>query len=385
MRVAIFTNAYKPAISGVVTSISLFRQGLHAAGHQTHIFAPDYEDFGDDEPYVFRLPALDLSEQLNISIVLPLKSLVELTLRGIQPAIIHSQHPVWMGDLAATCARELSIPLVFTFHTQYEQYAQSYSPIAGKLAGRFTEERVRHYLQQCSHVIAPTESIRAMLDSKFGLTEQVTVVPTPVDLDRFRSARPGEVRARFGLEDREVLLYVGRIAREKGLDVLLRAFAEVHGRRPQTRLMLVGIGPYLEDAVHLRNELGLREVVTFTGAVPYAEIAPYYAAADLFVFSSTTETQGLVLLEALACGTPVVAVSAPGAADVLKDGGGHLTGASDGAFAQGILRVLEDEEEMSKLRREAPAVAECYSIDATTGRMIEVYEQTVRSRARHHR
>ncbi len=257
MRIAIFTNAYKPAISGVVTSISLFRQGLHAAGHETHIFAPDYEGYRDEEPYVFRLPALDLSEQLNVSIVLPLKSLVDLTLGGIQPAIIHSQHPVWMGDLAATCARELGIPLIFTFHTQYERYAQLYSPIAGKLAGHFTEERVRRYLQQCRHVIAPTESIRAMLASKFGLNEQVSVIPTPVDLDRFRNAKAGDLRTRLGLEDREVLLYVGRIAREKGLDLLLNTFAEVHARRPQTRLLLVGSGPYLEGAEALREQLSL--------------------------------------------------------------------------------------------------------------------------------
>jgi glycosyltransferase involved in cell wall biosynthesis len=377
VRIAIFTNAYKPAISGVVTSISLFRQGLHAAGHETHIFAPDYEDDRDEEPYVFRLPALDLSEQLNVSIVLPLKSLVELTLRGLQPAIIHSQHPVWMGDLAASFARELGLPLIFTFHTQYEQYARHYSPIAGKLAGHFTEERVRRYLQQCRHIIAPTESIRTMLASKFGFREQVSVIPTPVDLDRFRDAAAGDLRARLGLENREVLLYVGRIAREKGLDLLLRAFAQVHARRPQTRLLLVGSGPYQDGAEHLRDKLGLDAAVIFVGAVPYAEIAPYYAAADLFVFSSTTETQGLVLLESLAAGTPVVAVSAPGAADALKDGGGHLTEATDDDFAQGIVRVLEDEGQLSKLRQEAPAVAERYSIDATTRLMIEVYEKVL--------
>ena len=188
------------------------------------------------------------------------------------------------------------------------------------------------------------------------------MIPTPVDLDRFRDAAAGDLCTRLGLEDREVLLYVGRIAREKGLDLLLNTFAEVHARRPQTRLLLVGSGPYLEGAEALRGQLSLGEAVTFVGPVPYAEIAPYYAAADLFVFSSTTETQGLVLLEALAAGTPVVAVSAPGAADIIKNGGGRLTEASQASFAQGILRVLEDEVERSKLRQEAPAVAEHYSI-----------------------
>ena len=109
MRVAVFTNAYKPAISGVVTSIALFRQGLMQAGHDTYIFAPEYEDYFDTEHYVFRLPALDLSDQLNVSLVLPFRNLIDLTMRGLQPAVIHSQHPVWMGDLAATFARDLGL------------------------------------------------------------------------------------------------------------------------------------------------------------------------------------------------------------------------------------------------------------------------------------
>ncbi len=375
MRIAVFTNAYKPAISGVVTSISLFRQGLHAAGHVTHIFAPDYEDYQDEEPYVFRLPALDLSEQLNVSLVLPLRNLVELTLRGIQPALIHSQHPVWMGDLAATCARALGIPLIFTFHTQYEQYAQHYSPIAGKLAGHLTEERVRRYLKQCSHIIAPTETIRTMIASTFGVGERVTVIPTPVDLARFQTAGPGQVRSQLKLEGEEMLLYVGRIAEEKGLDMLLSAFAVVHAQRPQTHLVLVGSGPYETEAMELVHQLGLHDSTTFVGAVPHAEIAPYYAAADLFVFSSTTETQGLVLLEALAAGTPVVAVKAPGAVDVIESGGGRLTEADEDDLAQGIVQVLGQDGELERLALEGARVVERYSIAAATERMLAVYEQ----------
>jgi len=375
MRIAVFTNAYKPAISGVVTSISLFRQGLHAAGHETHIFAPEYENYREEEPYVFRLPALDLSEQLNISLVLPLKNLVKLTLNGIQPELIHSQHPVWMGDLAASCARELGVPLIFTFHTQYGQYAQHYSLIAGKLAGRLTEERVRRYLQQCSHVIAPTETTRSMIATKFGLGDHVTVIPTPVDLERFRNAGPGEVRSSLRLQGKEILLYVGRIAKEKGLDMLLSAFARVHACRPQTHLVLAGTGPYESVAMELVHQAGLQDAVTFVGAVPHAEIAPYYAAADLFVFSSTTETQGLVLLEALAAGTPVVAVKAPGAMDVIESGGGRLTEADEDDLARGIVQVLGQDGELERLALEGARVVERYSIAAATERMLAVYEQ----------
>ena len=375
MRVAVFTNAYKPAISGVVTSISLFRQGLLDAGHETHIFGPEYQDYQDVEPYVFRLPALDLSEQLNVSLVLPLKSLVELTLRGIQPALIHSQHPVWMGDLAAACARELGIPLIFTFHTQYEQYAQHYSPVASKLVGRLTEERVSRYLKQCSHVIAPTETIRTMIASTFGLSEQVTVIPTPVDLERFGAAGSGEVRSCLNLQGREMLLYVGRIAKEKGLDMLLSAFAVVHAQRPQTHLVLVGSGPYEAEAMDHASQADLQDAVTFVGAVPHAEIAPFFAAADLFVFSSTTETQGLVLLESMAAGTPVVAVKAPGAVDVIENGGGRLTEADSDDLARGIVQVLSQEGELERMAQDAARVVKRYSIAAATERMLAVYEK----------
>jgi len=376
MRVAVFTNAYKPAISGVVTSIALFRQGLMQAGHDTYIFAPEYEDYYDTEHYVFRLPALDLSDQLNVSLVLPFRNLIDLTMRGLQPAVIHSQHPVWMGDLAATFARDLGLPLIFTFHTQYEQYAEVYSPFAGKIASRLTEERVRRYLKQCAHVIVPTHSIRSMLADNFGMEQRVTVIPTPVDLERFQAASGGEVRRRYGLEGKELLLYVGRMAREKGLGMLLEAFAEVHSQRSNAHLLLVGKGPFEEQAQLLVRELGLGGDVTFAGAIPHEDIPAYYRAADLFVFSSTTETQGLVLLESMAAGTPVVAVEAPGAVDVLS-AGGRLTAASRSALAQGVLEVLSDPGMLQQLELEAGRVVRQYSIANASARMLEVYEQAL--------
>ena len=129
MRVVFFTNAYKPTISGVVTSISLFRQGLLDAGHGVNIVAPQQGDYQDEEPYVFRLPAIDLPGEIDLSLAMPLKALIETALRGLKPSLIHSQHPILMGDLAAAFARELEIPLVFTFHTRYDEYAQQYCRI----------------------------------------------------------------------------------------------------------------------------------------------------------------------------------------------------------------------------------------------------------------
>ncbi len=379
MRIAIFSNAYLPSISGVVNSITLFRKGLIAAGHEVHIFAPEYEKYDDAEPYIFRFPALDLSDQLDISIIVPIKYRLGPTVEGIKPALIHSQHPVWMGDLAVSFARSLNIPLVFTFHTQYEKYVQQYTPIASKLAGFITDEVIKRYLRNCEHVVVPTESVRVMLAENYGIEQGVSVVPTPVDLVKFQDIQPEKVRASFGLEGKEVLLFVGRLAREKGLDMLLQAFTLIHEQRPGVRLLLLGRGFY-EDALKAKlAKLGFQELVILAGAVPHEDVPGYYAAADLFVFPSTTETQGLVIIEAMAAGLPVVAVRAPGAVDVLTEGGGVLTENKPETFAREVVNILANSERQRELSSQARRAVERYSISDATARMLNAYETTLDS------
>jgi len=379
MRIAIFSNAYLPSISGVVNSIVLFRKGLIAAGHEVHVFAPEYEEYEDEEPYIFRFPALDLSDQLELSIVVPIKNLIEPAVEGVKPALIHSQHPIWMGDLAVSFARSLNIPLVFTFHTQYEKYVQQYTPIASKLAGLITDEVIKRYLRNCEHVVVPTESIREMLAKDYDIERGVSVVPTPVDLVKFQDIQPEKVRASFGLEGKDVLLFVGRLAREKGLDMLLQAFTLIQEQRPGVRLLLLGRGPY-EDVLKTKlAKLGFKDLVILAGAVPHEEVPDYYAAADLFVFPSTTETQGLVIIEAMAAGLPVVAVRAPGAVDVLTEGGGILTENKPETFAREVVDILSDSGRQRELSKQALRAVERYSISDATALMLDAYKTAIDS------
>lgn len=377
MRVVIFSNAYKPTISGVVTSIALFRRGLAEAGHQVHIFAPKHADFDDEEPYVFRLPALDLPGKLGLSLAVPLKAPIAITIRGIKPALIHSQHPILMGDLAAAFARDLGLPLVFTFHTRYDQYAQQYVPIVPELADIVMEEIISRYLEQCTHIVAPTSSIREFILREYAPNAPVSVVPTPVDLRAYNDLDPHRVRSALGLEEAELLLYVGRLAGEKGLDFLLRVFAKVLAERPQVRLLLVGKGPEEDDLRETVQELDLGERVVFAGAVPHDDVPHYAAAADLFVFSSVTETQGLVLIEAMAAGTPVVAVEAPGSVDALEEGGGLLVPAQEDAFAEAVLELLADGPCRRAMGEKAAQAVRRYTIPAVTRRLLAVYEEAV--------
>jgi len=325
MRIAIFSNAYKPVVSGVVTSIALFRQGLIDAGHNVYVIAPEYKDYEDEEPYIFRFPALNLPERIDFSLAISFKASMAPTVRGIKPALIHSQHPVWMGDLATAFARDLNLPLVFTFHSHYDEFAQRYVPIAPELAGIVTDEIVKRYLEKCAHVVAPTPSTRDFILQSYGVDVPVTIVPTPVDLSLYHDLAPERIRAALGLENVEVLLYVGRLAKEKSLDFLLRAFARI---------------------------------VTQRG-------------------NSTIETQGLVLVEAMAAGTPVVAVEAPGSVDVLAEGGGLLVPAQERAFAEAVLALLADEMRRRAMGAQAARAAQRYTISATTARLLTVYQAAI--------
>jgi 1,2-diacylglycerol 3-alpha-glucosyltransferase len=377
MRIVVFSNSYKGTLGGVETSIILFRRGLIEAGHQVHIVAPMDEDFEDDEPYVFRVPALDLTNQLNVSLAMPFKVPIAVTVRGIKPALIHSQHPILMGDLAAAFAQELGLPLVFTFHTRYDKYAKQYVPVVSELASIVMEEIIERYLEKCTHVVAPTPSIRDFILREYAPDVPVTVVPTPVDLSQYNDLEPRRIRTSLGLEDAELLLYVGRLVGEKNLDFLLRAFARVVAERPQARLLLVGGGLAEERLRKLARELGLGRQVVFAGVVPYNEVPHYAAAADLFVFSSVTETQGLVLTEAMAAGTPVVAVEALGSVDVLAEGGGVLVPAQEDAFAEAVLELLTDEPRRRAMGEKAAQAVQRYTIPDATKRLLAVYEAAV--------
>jgi glycosyltransferase involved in cell wall biosynthesis len=377
MRVVIFTNAYKPTVSGVVTSIALFRKGLIEGGHDVHIVAPEYRDFEDEEPYVFRLPALDLSNRLDLSLAMPLKAPIATALRGIKPAVIHSQHPILMGDLAAAFAQDLRVPLVFTFHSRYDEYAQQYVPVMPVWADKVTEEIVGRYLEKCAHIVAPTPSVRDLILHHYTPNAPVTVVPTPVDLGQYDGLDPRVVRTGLGLGDTEVLLYVGRLAREKNLGFLLRAFARIVATRSQARLLMVGDGPEGDGVRDTARDLGLGDKVVFTGAIPHGEVPDYAAAANVFVFSSLTETQGLVLIEAMAAGTPVVAVEAPSSVDVLAEGGGVLVPAREEAFANAVLALLADRPRLRATGEQAVRVVRRYTVPAARESLLSAYEEAI--------
>ena len=377
MRITNFTNTYKPAINGVVTSISLFNKGLAEAGHRVHMIVPQYDaTLEDEEPYVFRFPAIDLTNSLNTSLPVPFKSYMEPTIYGLKPDVIHSQHPFLLGDVASSFAQELRIPLIFTYHSHYDEYPQQYLRFAPDFSSKIVERIIRRYLVKCTHVIAPTPSVRNRI-YEFGIDVPVSVIPTPIDFNDYQRLEPSRVRDNYQYGDNILFLYVGRLSVEKNVKFLLRSFARIFKARTSTRLLIVGDGPEQERLRCLSAELGISNAVRFAGAVPHSEVPHFAAAADLLLFPSMQETQGLAVIEAMAAGTPVVAIRTPELTDVLTEGGGKLVKPDEKEFANEVISLIDDPDGLKNLGERALKIVQKYTLYSAVERLINVYEQAI--------
>ncbi|HLE77638.1 MAG TPA: glycosyltransferase [bacterium] len=381
MRVGIFTDAYKPQVTGVVNSVVLLRRSLEADGHEVAIVAPVCAGYVDTEPRVFRYPAITLPARVPTPLAIPVAPRVFRRIAALQLDVIHSQHPFSVGRAAAAIAARLSLPLVYTFHTQYEQYAH-YVPLNQTLVRWMVRRLVAGYAERCDVVVCPAPSVVGLLRS-YGIRRPVEVVHNGIDLSMFARASAGTLRARLGIAAAApVAIFAGRLAVEKNLDFLLQAFRLAAPIVPTARLLLVGDGADRDRLRRLAGSLDLDGRVHFAGAVPYAEIPAYYAAADLFVMSSVTEVRPLAILEAMAVGLPVLGLDAPGAADTVTTGvDGVLVSRDAGAFARALAHLLDTPGTRRGLGANARVTAGQYSIAATARRLAGIYSAVRGQRA----
>ncbi|HEX3047510.1 MAG TPA: glycosyltransferase family 4 protein [Bacillota bacterium] len=376
MKIVFFTNAYKPITSGVVRAISLFTRGLQEKGHQVYIFAPAYHDWTDEEPDIFRFPAVNLSRQVDFPIAIPYYPKLCEILHKIQPDIIHTHHPFVLGKIGIRQAQKLDIPTVYTFHTQYEQYAH-YFPLPAEMVKKIARERIRSFARRVDRLTAPAESVVELLRG-YGVDRPVTVLPNPIELGIFLNRDQGKVRECYGLEGKRMLLSVGRLGQEKNLGLMLRALVILTEDFPQLRLILVGSGPAGESLRREAHELGVTDRVIFTGRVADEELPSFFRAADLFIMTSLTETFGIVIMEAMAAGIPVVAVTGNGSKDLITPGlNGLLTSNDPQSLAASIRRLLMDEEQRTRMGRAAWQTAQRYSVATLTGELLALYESVI--------
>ncbi len=377
MHIAHYTNTYLPVVSGVVRSVAAFRKALSEAGHNVFVFSQGASDFEDEEPFIFRYPAIELPIHNNFPVIIPVSPFIDRVLPILKLDVIHTHHPFLLGQTAAEKAQELNLPFVFTFHTRYRDYSH-YISLNQSIVKEAIDRLLGTFMQQCHHIIVPSTSIKEMLADLYGVTEQVTVLPTGIDTAPYLSADGEAVRRREGWGDEKVLISVGRLAKEKNWETLIKAVAKVIQEDSNVRLVILGDGDEKRDLVKLSEKLGVSAKIDLPGLVPFEEVPNYLAGADLFCFASMSETQGLVTMEAMAAGLPVVAVDATGTSDVVEEGvDGLLTGNDVNELADAIIRVLREDELRSSLKTAALEKVESFAIKRQAEQMIGVYEKAI--------
>jgi glycosyltransferase involved in cell wall biosynthesis len=376
LHIAFFTNTYYPTMSGVVRSVSTFRQQLTEMGHNVFVFAQQASAYTDTEPFIFRYPAIEVPIN-DYALPIPVSPFISEVLPILKLDVIHSHHPFLLGRLAANKAKELHLPHIFTFHTRYEEYSH-YVPFSQELTRRVILDWVLSYMEQCQHIITPSEGMKQILEESGVVGHYITAIPTGIDVEPFRQADGEVVRHQHGWGNDLVLISVGRLAKEKNFETLLVATAEVMRERDQVRLVLIGDGLERKALEELAGDLGIASRVEFTGRVEFTEIPAYLRAADVFCFASVTETQGLVTMEAMAAGLPIVAVDATGTSDAVTHGQeGLLTENDSAALAQAIQRVVDDAALRQQFKTAAAKKVAWFDIKAQTKKALEVYERAI--------
>lgn len=379
MNIGIFTDSYKPYISGVVTSISNLKEEMIRLGHEVHIFAPSYPHYDEVEENVYRFFSVPSPTNPDYTLAIPVHPGMNLLVKNLELDIIHVHSPFTMGIVGLRYARKFNLPLIFTYHTRYDQYVH-YFPVAQDLAKEVTAKYSSHFCNNCNYLIAPSIEMAAIIRG-FEVKTPIAVIPSGVALEKFTGGEPGWLHQNYAIPTiNRLLLFVGRLTQEKNLPFLIETFRIVKAERPQTTLVIVAQGPLEEELKNLVTslDLSLQEDVVFTGALPFESLIKCYYSADLFVFSSLTETQGLVLIEAMAAGLPVAAVRASGVQEMVDDGvDGLLTSADSGELAAAIQKILGDDKLYRYLQNNALQKAESLSSRNMALKVEKVYEDLI--------
>lgn len=375
MKIAMMTNNYKPFVAGVPISIERLKESLLEMGHEVTVFAPFYENMEEEEG-VMRYDTMRSGVWGGAVIPNGFDPAIEEAFRQGEFDVIHVHHPMMIGWTAIHLSRKYHVPLAFTYHTRYEQYLH-YLGLSG--FKKAMPAYVRAFASQCDVVIAPTQGMKEYLE-EIEVSSPIAVLPTGLTEESFHpeTEKAGELRRKLLNGKKHLFVTVARLAKEKNIEFLMESLSlRKKQGNPDFVLTLVGDGPERESLWRAACRLGLEQDVVFAGKVPNCEIKNYCAAADLFLFASTTETQGIVSLEAMAAGTPVLGVYATGTKDIVVNGkNGYMTEECAGKFAAQLDALLGGGQ-IRRLKAGALETAKAYSAKEIAGRALSCYSAAV--------
>lgn len=373
MNILIFTNTFTPHVGGVARSVEAFVAEYRKRGHRVLVVAPEFPDMPEHEIDVVRIPAIQNFNASDFSVVLPIHPQLSDTIDAFQPDIVHSQHPFLLGMTAVRIARRRGLPLVFTHHTLYERYTH-YVPGDSTALKRFTIELATRYANLADQVFAPSESIRDLLQQR-GVVTPILVVPTGVRLEHFERGDGSSFRRQTGIpEDAFVVGHLGRLAPEKNLEFLTEAVADFVGMHACGYFLVVGSGPSESVIREVFARAGLAERLHIAGILQQQALADALHAMDVFAFASTSETQGMVLTEAMAASLPVVALDAPGAREVVKNEHNGRLLTEPQAFSAALRWLAErPPAALQQMKQAAHATAKAFSMPVSADKALACF------------
>jgi len=390
MRIGMFIDTYEPQINGVVTSTKLLKERLEAAGHTVKIITVTQPDYKQDDPGIIRLPSIPFPPLPEHRMGTPYSGRAMEKIEQMELDLIHTQTEFSTGIFGRIAAYRLDLPVVHTYHTMHEDYVHyilpdsletTVKPPARKLARKLS----KFYCQGCARVIAPTEKAKDALQS-YGVTTPIKVIPTGIKLSPFRKENYTreelqELRAELDLKAEEpVVLYVGRLAQEKSLEVAIKQFAQLVEKIPTAKFLIVGGGPEKERLEQLGVNLNISSSLIFAGEQPWEEIGKFYQLGDVFVSASTTETQGLTFVEAMAAKVPVVAKYDDNLEDLLTEGETGRVFYDNEELPTILYDLLTDEQQREKLAEQAYGTAQEMSAETFGNKVEQLYLEIMAER-----
>lgn len=392
MKIVYFSDQYWPVISGVSVSIDSFKESLTKKGHQVYLFVTDYpgareydEKKGNDNVYRFKSYSLFFNRE-NRLVKWSERSAIFSALDEIKPDIIHAHTEFTMFKFALCYSRLRRVPLVITAHTNWEQLIHLYIKFMPKwFALMYCRFKLRRTFNRANAVIVPTSLMEVLLET-YSVEKPISVIPTGINPDDFTGAVSEKKKNRLALEKqypslkgKKILFSLGRLGMEKNITLLMDITGKINKKRGDTMLVIAGDGPAKDELEKYAASMGLQDLVIFTGYIARERVKDYYSAADVFVFASKVESQGMVVLEAMSCGLPVVAIGKMGTREVMGgDSGGFMVDDDEDQFEEKVLNLLDDRDLHRKKSAEALSHAAKWGIIPMADRIMKIYESLVR-------
>jgi len=382
MKIGFFTNTYFPICYGSVVSIESFRKNLEKLGHDVYVFAPGHNGYKDECDKIFRYPAFLFRYKIDYPISIPMSSFINKKIEELDLDIIHVHQPFSLGKEGLKFARKLNIPVVFTYHAKYEDYVHYVPLFPENLLSELVKKEAVNFANKCDLTITPSHGIKKIIQTRGVRKGLIKVLPTGIDWQSFQKNGRANLRKKYGIKSDEILcINIGRINEEKNLNLLFNSVKEIISQNPKVKMMFVGEGFLREELIKKSKKAGLKNNFIFPGFIKYEEVKKYWQAADIYLQTSISETQGMTILETMAAGLPVVAVKGTGTEDFIKSGeNGILTKNNQRDFVEKVKFVIKNPKEAKKISLQAKKDSKEYEESKQTKKLEKIYEKLIKEK-----